>query len=103
MGEEPDHSKIYVEAIMEVNKKNKPLFLGYYGFGPANKYYYLNIFENRFTPREEHTPQDETRAHISELQRYKHEFRVFMQGQLDKNNPTQEDIRESSNAGVDQE
>ena len=36
MGEEPDHSKIYVEAIMEVNKNKKKrlLFLGIMVWGP---------------------------------------------------------------------
>ena len=34
------------------------------------------------------------RGHLSEIQRHMHEFRVFMQAQLEENNPTREDIRE---------
>ena len=61
--------------------------------GSAN-YYYPYLFENRFTPREERATQDEMRAHLSNIQRHMHEFRVFIQAQLDENNPTREDIRE---------
>ena len=71
MGEEPDHSKIYVEAIMVVNKNKKsPSFPGYYGLGSANEYYYPNLFENRFTPREKHATQDKMRADLPEIQRH---------------------------------
>ena len=62
--------------------------------GLANEYYYPNLFENHFTPREERATQDEMRVHLSEIQRHMHEFRVFMQAQLDENNLTREDIRE---------
>ena len=80
MGEEHDHSKIYVEATMEVNKNKKsPYFPEYYGFGFANEYYYPNLFESCFTPREECATQDEMRAHFFEIQHLMHEFCIFMQ------------------------
>ena len=80
---------------MEVNKnKNRLLFPGNMVLGSANEYYYPNLFENRFTPREECETQDEIRAHLSEILRHIYVFRVFMQAQLDEKNPTREDIRE---------
>ena len=63
MGKEPDHSKIYVDAIIEVNKNKKKtlIALWYYGLRSANEYYYPNLFDNWFTSREEHATQNEMR------------------------------------------
>ena len=74
---------------MQVNKNKKSSFFpAQYGLWSANEYYYPNLFENCFTPREERATQDEMKVLLSEIQRHMHEFRVFMQAQLDENNPS---------------
>ena len=62
--------------------------------GSANEYYYPNLFENQFTPREQRKTQEEMRAHLDAMERNMNEFRIFMQAQLEEKTPSQDQIRE---------